>query len=214
MGVDFRGKSVLDVGAGSGRYTLEVAREAGRVVAIDVSDEMLRLSAQDAARLGVGNVEYAVSAWEDYPEGEAFDFVLCMMSPAARDDRSRERLFSHAREAVVLTGFSRYSPPPALAEILARRGREPARFRNGPEMREFLDRTSRRYEWELREGVWSVAYTRGSFARIIADHLDDYGIEPEPGEIEAFADALAPPGGGEFVAEIPYAVEIIVARAG
>ena len=48
-GVDFTGKRVLDVGCGSGMYTLRLARMAQSVTAVDVADEMLRLLREDAA---------------------------------------------------------------------------------------------------------------------------------------------------------------------
>ena len=47
-GVDFNGSTVLDVGCGSGMYTIRLAREAARVTALDISDEMLNILRKDA----------------------------------------------------------------------------------------------------------------------------------------------------------------------
>ncbi|MDR1036914.1 MAG: class I SAM-dependent methyltransferase [Deltaproteobacteria bacterium] len=216
LGADFRGKTVLDVGAGSGQYTLEIARVALKVVAADVSEEMLRLSGQDAARLGIANVEYVLSGWESFEADAPFDIVFCMMCPAAKNDATREKLFSLARERVVVTGFHRHFPPAGLAEMLGRRGMEPRDLRNGPEMREFLDRTGRSYAWELKEGTWKIPYTREKYARMLRAFLEDRGIEPDPGEVETYADELAAGGTDEggFTVERPYSVEVIVCPAG
>ncbi|MDR1312715.1 MAG: class I SAM-dependent methyltransferase [Deltaproteobacteria bacterium] len=213
LGADFRGRTVLDVGAGSGQYTLEIAREADKVTALDISEEMLRLSRLDAESLGVSNIDYAVSDWEGYEPEEAFDVVFCMMSPAARDDPSREKLFACARETVVVTGFAKSRPAAGLADMLGRRGLRPKEMRNGPEMREFLDRTGRRYRWELKEGVWRIPYTREKYAGMLRSFLEDYGVNPDSGEVEEAAAGLDPDGAGDFVVERPYAVEVIVSPA-
>ena len=60
-GVDFCGKTVLDVGSGSGMYTIRLAQEAASVTAVDISDEMLRILMQDAAAQGLDNIRPVVS---------------------------------------------------------------------------------------------------------------------------------------------------------
>jgi len=54
---DVRGKRVLDVGCGSGRYSVALAeRGAGKVVGIDFAENMIDLSERLAAEQGVGDV--------------------------------------------------------------------------------------------------------------------------------------------------------------
>jgi SAM-dependent methyltransferase len=59
------GASVLDVGAGTGRWTIPLARKARRVTALEPSPamrEMLRAAVTDA---GLGNVGVVAGGWED-----------------------------------------------------------------------------------------------------------------------------------------------------
>lgn len=50
---DVRGTRVLDVGCGSGRYAVELARRGAEVVGLDLADAMLDMARQAAARAGV-----------------------------------------------------------------------------------------------------------------------------------------------------------------
>jgi SAM-dependent methyltransferase len=67
-------KVLLELGAGAGRMTHRFAELYGRVVALDVSDEMLRLGRTNLA--GLGNVEWRLGCGAD----------LCVLGDAAVDD--------------------------------------------------------------------------------------------------------------------------------
>lgn len=59
---------VLDVGAGTGRHALLLARHARRVIALDPSPAMLRFLRQDAAAEGLTNVEVIEGSWPEAAE--------------------------------------------------------------------------------------------------------------------------------------------------
>jgi SAM-dependent methyltransferase len=56
-------KTLLEIGAGAGRMTHRFAELYGWVIALDVSDEMLRLGRSNVA--GVGNVEWVLGSGAD-----------------------------------------------------------------------------------------------------------------------------------------------------
>lgn len=58
-----KGKTLLEIGAGSGRMTHRFAELYGQVIALDVSDEMLRLGRSNLA--GVSNVEWVLGSGAD-----------------------------------------------------------------------------------------------------------------------------------------------------
>ncbi len=71
--------SVLDVGAGTGSYTLPVARRCRRVMAVDASPAMLEHLRSRLSREGVSNVETRHGWLPDGLEtGEKFDGVVCL----------------------------------------------------------------------------------------------------------------------------------------
>lgn len=67
--------TVLDVGAGPGRFALPLAARAREVIAVDPSRRMLSILRREARRRGLTNVREALGRWEDVDD-EA-DVVIC-----------------------------------------------------------------------------------------------------------------------------------------
>lgn len=72
------GERMLDLGAGTGRHAVELARRGADVVAVDASDEMLRVA---GTRVSGTSVRLACADATDlpFPDGE-FDAVLAVTS--------------------------------------------------------------------------------------------------------------------------------------
>jgi SAM-dependent methyltransferase len=68
--------TILDVGAGAGRYTLPLARLARRVIAVEPSPAMLRHLEARIDAGGADNVDVVAAAWPEV-EVEPADIVLC-----------------------------------------------------------------------------------------------------------------------------------------
>jgi len=72
-----RGKRVLDLGCGDGRFALGVAAFASTVDGLDPDDEAIAAAKEAARESGARNVRFAVGAAQrmPYPDG-AFDVVI------------------------------------------------------------------------------------------------------------------------------------------
>ena len=68
--------TVLDIGAGSGRYALALAPLAKEVVAIDPSEDLLAVLARQARARGLTNARSILGRWEDVEPIEA-DISVC-----------------------------------------------------------------------------------------------------------------------------------------
>jgi SAM-dependent methyltransferase len=69
---------VLDAGCGYGQWAVALAAANGRVVALDVSPNMIATSRIVARRYGVTNVDFQVAAMPRLPfKAESFDLVWC-----------------------------------------------------------------------------------------------------------------------------------------
>ena len=95
--------SVLDVGAGTGRYAIAIAAQAGHVTAVDPSEAMLAVLERRAQELGTTNVTTVHATWEDaqvQPADVVFSsFVMTLVADGAGFVR---KLDAAARERVLL----------------------------------------------------------------------------------------------------------------
>ena len=73
----WQGKHVLDVGCGTGAYTLEIAREASSVFGIDITQGFLR--AFQSHLTNANHIRIAQSASEHLPFADnSFDIIICI----------------------------------------------------------------------------------------------------------------------------------------
>jgi len=70
------GTTVLDIGAGTGAWSIMLAAKAARVTAIDASPAMLRVMHENLAAQGVANVDVIAGRWPDVAV-EPHDYSLC-----------------------------------------------------------------------------------------------------------------------------------------
>jgi SAM-dependent methyltransferase len=81
LALKLRPELALDLGAGGGHVSYVIARHARRVIATDLSSEMLAAVAQTAREKGLGNIETVEAPAERLPfEDETFDFVASRFS--------------------------------------------------------------------------------------------------------------------------------------
>ena len=83
-----RRSTVLDVGAGTGRFALALAPRVAAVTAVDQAERMLEVCRRQAGQLGITNVSIVHSKWQDAdvePADVAFSsYVVTLVPDASR----------------------------------------------------------------------------------------------------------------------------------
>jgi SAM-dependent methyltransferase len=74
--------TVLDIGAGGGRYALPLALQTREVIAVDPSEGMLRVLREGMAEHGITNVRVIAGRW---PTGEALSADVALISHLGYD---------------------------------------------------------------------------------------------------------------------------------
>lgn len=77
-------KTIVDIGAGTGVFAIPLAKNAGKVVAVEPSEGMLDILRKKAEDEGLTNIEYINKRWEDVTTSELlringgkYDAVIC-----------------------------------------------------------------------------------------------------------------------------------------
>jgi SAM-dependent methyltransferase len=69
--------SVLDVGAGTGRFSLALAPKVDKIIAVEPSEAMLDFLRLDAADKDLRNISYVQTTWQAAPDYLQADIVIC-----------------------------------------------------------------------------------------------------------------------------------------
>ena len=154
---------VLEVGAGTGHYTLAVARGCARVVALDAAPEMVEYLRARAAREGAGNVEAAIGRLPNGIEAAGpFDGVVCLgvLGYVADLGAALGALAERLRPG----GWALFSLPPRTAEgrlheAIELVGRRHVSLRSAAEAREAARRAGLGVVAEARAGLSSGGIT-------------------------------------------------------
>ena len=98
--------TVLDIGAGSGGFSLALAPFVSRITALDPCKASLDLLMKRAVHAGADNIECVNSPWELYDSDEQFDIAAASMCPAICDlDALRKMEKLAKKRCVIVTVF-------------------------------------------------------------------------------------------------------------
>ncbi|HNW43814.1 MAG TPA: class I SAM-dependent methyltransferase [Elusimicrobiales bacterium] len=123
LGVDFKGRSVLDIGCGTGIFGVILAEKASRVLGLDASAAMLRQFAAQARLKELSNVSCLLRDWNSVREipGAPFDIALTAMS-IVQDRDSMLRMEKMAGRYCVHVDWAGQRKNPFLDRIFAEHG--------------------------------------------------------------------------------------------
>jgi 2-polyprenyl-3-methyl-5-hydroxy-6-metoxy-1,4-benzoquinol methylase len=148
---DLTGKSVLDIGCGSGRYVFEaVRRGASRILGIDAAAGAIDMAAMTASELGVGDrVEFSQTNFLDFAATQKFDIVLAVgYFDYIFDPVTHLKRMIELSDGIVYASFpKRWSVLSGIRKIRLTLNRCPVRFYTKKNIRDILSKCSvERYE--------------------------------------------------------------------
>jgi SAM-dependent methyltransferase len=153
-GIDFSGRTVLDVGCGTGVYTIRVAKEAKHVTGVDISKEMLEILEQDAAANGCDNLDILISPWDTFDAGgKKWDIVLSTMTPAVQLPEDYQKVRDSAKEAVIYLGWGGKRDVEPIKYIVGKSQVKPRVFNNSQNMRKWLEESGIEFYSEVFDEV-------------------------------------------------------------
>jgi len=108
--LDALGKNcdVLDIGCGTGKYSIAIAKRCRSVTGIDFSPKMIEIAKAKADSLKLDNVSYFCEDWHDFDLKKAgwenrFDLVFAHMTPAIQSAHTFQKMIDASRGWCVLS---------------------------------------------------------------------------------------------------------------
>ncbi|EAJ1270035.1 class I SAM-dependent methyltransferase [Campylobacter lari] len=102
-------KSVVDIGCGSGVWTLHLAQKAKSVLGVDSSSAMLEILQEDAKTHAISNIKTLNLDFENFYKNNniKFDLAFLSMSPALQNEKDYKAFLNLASKKVYLGWASR-----------------------------------------------------------------------------------------------------------
>lgn len=183
-GVSFSGKTVLDIGCGTGTYALPIAMEASFVLGIDCSERMLSILTREAEKRQLRNVATLNIFFDELDLSNpgirgGFDIVMAMMTPAVTSKRHILMMEEASREWCIYMGWGKKRKNPALEEVLSLHGVETATSSGAFNVCMILEALGRRFHFQFFETAWSFRGSIVDAANDLSLHVQLSGREPK-----------------------------------
>lgn len=208
-GVVFKDKSILDVGCGSGMYTIRLAREGRQVTALDISDEMLAILKADVEKLRIGNIEYVNSPWLDFQDDRCHEVIFCSMTPALTDDEGKEKVVSYSGAQVVYMGWKGGMHSAVMAGLYEYYQVTPDVMSSSPAMIRWLTGKGLKFRSLPKKGQWQVSFAKEDLANHCLDMLIKHDVEPDPAFIGEHLKKFRRDD-GSYLEITDYSVEMLI----
>lgn len=179
FGIDFKFKSVLDIGCGTGLYSSIISKEAQNILGVDISTGMLSKFKEYIKLNGVKNIELKKSDFKQFNANEQYDIVLCAMTPAISSLDDLDVMMGLAKESCIYVSFSKNRHSPIMDEVLTKLG-YPNKIKNKFfETKEYINSLGYETKEEFFEHNWSQEGTLEEIANDVLEHLrlKDVNIE-------------------------------------
>ncbi|MFA0816539.1 MAG: class I SAM-dependent methyltransferase [Anaerofustis sp.] len=116
LGVLQPNAAVLDVGCGSGRYSLAMADRCKSVTGVDLSQKMLELALREKEQRNIRNVNFMQTDWHlaDLTEMEMahrYDLVFAHMTPAIQSAETFEKMNKACKGTCIMVKPTRRTDP-------------------------------------------------------------------------------------------------------
>lgn len=179
-------KSVVDIGCGSGVWTLHLAQKAKSVLGVDSSSAMLEILQEDTKTHAISNVKTLNLDFENFYKNNntKFDLAFLSMSPALQNEKDYKAFLSLASKKVYL-GWASRRKSSFLDPIFEHFNTHFKGFYE-EDLQGFLNAQNIPYEVEIFNEIRVVKRDRESAIENALWHLSMNGLNANKQELESF----------------------------
>ena len=193
FGVNFSGKSLVDIGCGTGVWTLLLAKETSHITAVDSSAGMIDILRQDAAKFSVKNVTAVQKSWQEFSCDKIYDIALTTMSPAIATEEDFKKFYALG-EVKIYLGWARSRTSDILEPFFKKFGRQASEYPATRRLEEWLKVQNLAYKSELLSESRTARRSFDQALENICWHLEINGLKFDKNEIIAMLKPLCKDG--------------------
>ncbi|MGH2328018.1 class I SAM-dependent methyltransferase [Campylobacter taeniopygiae] len=186
LNIDFTNKNIVDIGCGTGVWTLHLAQKAKSVLGVDNSKAMLEILQEDALKNNTNNVKTLHLDFESfYKENqEKFDIAFLSMSPALQNENDFKAFLNLASQRIYL-GWADYRKSDFLDPIFKHFNTEFKGFYK-KDLESFLLEKNINFYKFVFDGTRIVERKREEAIENALWHLDINGVKADKDELKVF----------------------------
>jgi SAM-dependent methyltransferase len=192
-GVEIFRSTILDIGCGTGIYTLPLARYAAMVTGLDDSVTMIERLMDTVSFSGIQNVRVVKASWKDmdisgFGFEKAFDIAWTSMTPAIQTHQDFNRMEGCAKNWCVYIGWGRKRKNELMKEVFELHG---LNYGPPPGVRSAYDtlvRSSRKPSLDYFETSWDWTGNIEEAMEDMVCFIEIQGGSPDRGLIEKVLD--------------------------
>lgn len=201
--VNFSDKNVIDIGCGTGVYTLLIAKKAKFITGIDSSKNMLKILNEDASKFNIKNLNTLNLSWSEFSDkfndkkspnlAYPYDIAISTMSPAiAQDDDFK--LFNKLGKTKIYLNWQAPRTSDLLEPFFAKFGRKRAEVMATDRLKMWLKENDIKFQSEILSETRIARRTFNEALENINWHMQINGLNPQKSEIKTILEPLCKDG--------------------
>ena len=182
--------TLLDIGSGTGTFSIPLALLHVKVTAIDPSANMLAILEEDAQNEGVlPLIETHQSDWDSFEVSSPYDIVLASMTPAIHDIFTIDKMIDASQKYGVFVSWGTYRINPFVDALLEAHAPEERFSQTGSikaeDVIERLEHKGMEYVSKRFETQWSDTYSLEEAMAYAKEQLERRNIQGDEEKIKA-----------------------------
>ena len=162
-GISFENYSLLDIGCGTGAFSIPLALKKAHITALDISYDMLRIVHDKSVECDVSAyVTLQHENWNTFSHEQTFDIVLASMTPAISSAHDIDCMIQATKSLGIFVGWKKYQNNTLLDLLLIAHNAPEHHSNQSIEVKEFLhtlEKASIAYNVHYFPTTWKRTYT-------------------------------------------------------
>jgi 2-polyprenyl-3-methyl-5-hydroxy-6-metoxy-1,4-benzoquinol methylase len=185
QGVVFEGRSVLDIGCGSGALSIPILAQGANVTMLDLSAKMLQYVQE---KMIEGDVTLWHDNWHTSSSEQRYDIVIASMTPAIKHEAHLEKMIRSTRSIGIFVGWKDYRVNSFLDHLLLAHHAEESSSKESMDVKTFLKELEKRsisYNVHYFQTAWQRTFTYQEAVEYAKRQLLGRHIFPDQRKIDA-----------------------------